>query len=104
MKKIGTETHTAPKLSGTGDIKYILWIDAIGGVYIQIVDNDASGTFSKYLFSVSKYQAERATSKALGNLEAYNIERQEAEIVEDNNNGAFLKAILRNILPEGEAK
>jgi len=104
MKKIGTETHNAPKLSGTGDIKYLLWIDAVGGVYIQIVGNDASGTFSKYLFSVSKYQSERANTKALGNLEAYNIERKEAEIVEDNNNGAFLKAILRSLLPEGDAK
>ena len=104
MKQIGKETHTALKLSGTGDIKYILWIDAIGDVYIQIVDNDASGTFSKYLFSVSKYQAQRASSTALGNLEAYNIESQETEIVEDNNNGAFLKAILRSLLPERGAK
>jgi len=104
MKKIGTETHTAPKLSGTGDIEYFLWIDAVGGVYIQIVGNDASGTFSNYLFSVSKYQSERTSAKALGNLEAYNIERKESEIVEDNNNSAFLKAILRNILPEREAK
>jgi hypothetical protein len=103
MKKIGTETFAASKLSETGSVEYCLWVDSVGSLYFQIIGNEASGTFSNYLFSVSKYQSERASTKALGNLDAYNIELKKHEIVKDNNNGAFLKAVLRNLLPEGDA-
>lgn len=101
MKRIETKTFIASKLSETGNIDYCLWIDSVGCLYFQIIGNEASGTFSNYLFSVSKYQSERASTKSLGNLEAYNIETKKHEIVKDNNNGAFLKAVLRNLLPEG---
>ena len=102
MKKIEDCDFIAPKLSKTGSIKYRLWLDASGLLYVQIIENDASGTFSKYLFSVSKYQAERNSTKPLGSLEVYNTETEMNEIVDDNNNGAFLKAILVHLLPSGE--
>lgn len=104
MKEIGTETFSASKVSQTGSIEYCLWVDSVGGLYFQIIGNEASGTFSNYLFSVSKYQSERASTKALGGLEAYNIETKKHEIVKDNNNGAFLKAVLRNLLPQGDTE
>lgn len=104
MKKIGTETFSASKLSETGNIKYHLWLDSVGSLYFQIIGNEASGTFSNYLFSVSEYQSERESTKALGKLNAYNIETKKHEIVKDNNNGAFLKAVLRNLLPEGDVE
>lgn len=104
MKKIGTETFAASKVSETGNIEYCLWVDGVGSLYFQIIGNEASGTFSNYLFSVSKYQSERASTKELGSLDAYNIETKKHEIVKDNNNGAFLKAVLRNLLPQGDAE
>ena len=101
MKKIESYTCFAPKLSGAGKIEYCLWVDMTGNLYTQIIGNEASGTFSKYLFSVSKYESERTSIKALGSLEAYNIESEKIEVVDDNNNGAFLKAVLVNLLPDG---
>lgn len=104
MKRIEPCVFSAPKLSGTGDIKYCLWVDNAGGLYVQIIENKASGTFSKHLFSVAKYQSLRASTIALGKLEAYSLERNKLEEVEDNNNGAFLKAVLKNLLPEWKIK
>jgi len=102
MKKIDKCEISAPKLSETGNIKYCLWIDITGNLYVQMIENQASGTFSKYLFSVSKYESERTSSKALGSMEAYNIENNAIENVDNNNNGAFLKAVLIHLLPSGE--
>jgi hypothetical protein len=102
MKKIESCVCSAPKLSGTGNIKYCLWVEIAGNLYVQIIENEASGTFSKLLFSVSKYQSERTSTKTLGKLEAYNLESEKFEDVEDNNNGAFLKAVLINLLPDRE--
>jgi hypothetical protein len=102
MRKIEPYTSSAPKLRGDGDIKYCLWVDKSGGLYVQILENDASGSFSQYLFSVSKYESKRATSEALLNLEAFNIVSKKIELVEDSNNSGFLKAVLRNLLPDNE--
>ena len=102
MKRIGNEIYIAPKISGNGNIEYALWVDTDGNLYIQITGNEDSGTFSNYFFSVSKYQTNRYSKKALGNLEAYNFRTKKIEIVEDNNNGAFLKAVLQNLLPNNE--
>jgi hypothetical protein len=100
MKKIGNCEFSAPKMSKTGNIKYCLWVDVEGALYVQMTENDASGTFSKYLFSVAKYQSERTRTKPLGGIEAYNIETCVTETVNDNNNGAFLRATFLHLLPE----
>jgi hypothetical protein len=99
MKKIGNCEFFAPKMSNTGSIKYCLWVDVEGALYVQMIENDASGTFSKFLFSVTKYQSERTRTKPIGSIEAYNIETHVTETVDDNNNGAFLKATLLHLLP-----
>ena len=69
---------------------------------MQMIENEESGTFSNHLFSVSKYQSERRSTKALGSLEAFNIGNNTFEKVDDNNNGAFLKAVLIHLLPSGD--
>ena len=102
MKKIEGCEFSAPKLSKTGSIKYCLWVNFEGSLYVQMIENEASGTFSEYLFSVAKYQSERTSTKALGSIEAYNIESGKSEIVDDNNNGGFLKAVLVHLLPSEE--
>jgi hypothetical protein len=100
MKQIGNSEFSAPKISKTGNIKYCLWVDVEGALYVQMIENDASGTFSKYFFSVSKYKSERLRTRPLGGIEVYNIETCVTETVNDNNNGAFLRAILLHLLPE----
>ena len=100
MKKINSNNYVAPKISGLGHIEYCLWIDKNGNLYIQIIENEASGTFSKLLFSVSQCQEKRKCTKSLGSLEAFDIESCQFKTVNDNNNGAFLKAILNNLLPD----
>ena len=102
MKRIENCVISAPKLSKTGSIKYCLWVDEIGSLYVQMIENEDSGTFSNHLFSVSKYQSERRSTKALGSLEAFNIGNNTFEKVDDNNNGAFLKAVLIHLLPSGD--
>ena len=67
-----------------------------------MIENEDSGTFSNHLFSVSKYQSERRITKALGILEAFSIANNTVENVDDNNNGAFLKAVLIHLLPNGD--
>ncbi|WP_126526347.1 hypothetical protein [Stutzerimonas stutzeri] len=102
MKKIENCVISAPKLSKTGSIKYCLWVDEKGNLYVQMIENEESGTFSNHLFPVSKYQSERRSTKALGSLEAFNIGNNTFEKVDDNNNGAFLKAVLIHLLPSGD--
>lgn len=104
MRKIESYTSSAPKLRGDGGIEYCLWVDISGGLYVQILGNDASGSFSKYLFSVSKYESIREASEVLDSLEVYNIESKKIEIVKDRNNSGFLKAVLRKLLPDNECE
>lgn len=99
MKKIDPFLGVTPKLEGQGDIKYCLWVDSKGALYVQIVENSSSGTFSKCLFSVSKYLFLRNCTDKLSSLEGFDISTNKVIPVEGNNNGAFLKAILRNLLP-----
>lgn len=102
MKKIESCVVSAPKLSNNGSIKYCMWVDDTGSLYVQMVENEESGTFSNLLFSVSKYQSKRRSDKAIGTLEAYDIKNNTIVVVNDNNNGAFLKAVLIHLLPKGD--
>ncbi|GEM_PF-3288166 len=99
MKNIGKCVFSAQKLRKAGNIKYCLWVDTSGNLYVQMIENEASGTFSKYLFSVSKYESQRTSTKVLGSMQAYNIDTGATENVDGNNNGAFLKAVLIHLLP-----
>jgi len=98
MKIIDSYVGITPKLSGTGNIKYRLWVDDTGGLFIQIIENDASGTYSKFAFSVSQYQSQRDSANKLGQLDGYAVEDNQQTTIDDNNNGAFLKAALTHLL------
>lgn len=102
MKKIDSFVGIAPKLVGEGNIQYCLWVDKQGKLYAQLEHNDKSGTFSKLLFSVSTYESVRNSSNSLGDMTGYDIESHAYKLSQDNNNGAFLKAVLNHLLPEGE--
>lgn len=103
-EKIDNYVASAPKLSKAGSIKYCLWVDEKGSLYVQLIENEESGTFSNHLFSVSNYQSKRKIKKALGHLEAFNVESKKIERLGDNNNGAFLKAVLLHLLPDESHK
>ncbi len=100
MKKIESNIGTAPKISGPGNIKYCLWVNDTGEFHVQFLQNDASGTFSNLAFSISKYANDRHKQQELNPLDAYDFEDKTYKEVYDNNNGAFLKAVLCHLLPD----
>lgn len=108
MKKIDGFVGTAPKLSGNGCVHYELWFDTQGAAYLRITDNfpDFSevkpGTHSRHLYSLSDYAPKRSSNEALGELDAYDLVDKQMVTVKDNNNGGFLKAALRDLLPNIE--
>lgn len=103
MKKIENHIGSAQKLSCTGNINYCLWVDETGDLYVQMTENDGeSGTFSKNLFSVSKYHHIRTSDDDIRDLESFNYEKQITETVNNKNNKGFLKAVLMHLLPNNE--
>lgn len=99
IKKIDSEIRLAPKIKGQGHIHYCLWADEQGEQYVQFINNDDLGTLSNLLFSVSKYKSERNSDNALRNLQGYDSTSKSFKLSENNNDGAFLKAVLRHLLP-----
>ena len=101
MWELRAFTGSATKLRNHGALEYRLWIDAEGRLYVQIVNNDQSGTFSRCAFSVAKYMTARDRADPLNRLVGRNIETGNEELLRDNNNGAFLKAVLKHLFDEG---
>lgn len=99
MKRIESFIAEAPKVGGTGKIKYGLWIDSSGNLYVQIVGNEGTGTFSSCLFSVSKYASLRDGTKPIGQLNGYDLSDRSWRDSGNNNDVEFLEAALRHLLP-----
>ena len=100
MKQILSVIADAPKLDGNGSLKYRLWINNEGNLYVQIEKNGAAGTFSDLLFSVSKYAAVRDKNESIGKLSGFDIKSGHQRVSANANDGAFLKAVLRHLLSE----
>lgn len=99
MKQIQSAIAEAPKLEGGGKLKYRLWVDGEGNLYVQIEDNAAAGTFSKLLFSESKYSSVRENTESIGQPVGYDLAEGKQRVSTNTNDGAFLKAVLRHLLP-----
>ena len=103
MIKINNFIGRAPKICGDGNIEYELWVDSSGSLYVRIVDNiistSTSETFNFILFQVSKYVSHRCSSSAMTVSQGYDINSKTTVPVNDNNTSAFLKAILRHLIP-----
>lgn len=102
MKKIDGFTGNATKKSGDGYIVYELWVNAHGDFFVKIIDNkvptDRPGTHSGIFYSVKDYADMRDSTASIGNPAGVD----EIGVVvtpSDNNNGAFLKAVLCDLLP-----
>lgn len=100
MKQIQSAIAEAPKLEGSGKLKYRIWVDGDGNLYVQIEDNAAAGTFSEMLFSMSKYAPARKNTESIGQPVGYDLVKNEQRVSANTNDGAFLKAALRHLLPE----
>jgi hypothetical protein len=88
----------APKLRGEGRLAYQLWQDQYHGLYVQILRNNEQpnaeplGTFSCLLFPVADYWLQKDTPLSF----PYGV-CLETKLVKksiNNNDGAFLRAIL----------
>ena len=95
-------TGRVSKISGSREIEYFLWVDAKDRAYVQFHDNGHSGTFSSLLFSVAKYASKRNLRKKLPRLLGYDLESNRWRRTKNSNNGAFLKAVLRDVVAKEE--
>jgi hypothetical protein len=100
MKQIQSAIAEAPKLQGIGKLKYRIWVDGEGNLYVQIEDNAGAGTFSDMLFSVSKYAPVRKSPELIDRPIGYDISRNEHRSSANTNDSGFLKAVLCHLLPE----
>lgn len=99
MKQVESFVAEAQKLSGTGKVKYGLWVDSSGNLYVQLLENEGSGTFSKYLFSASKYASLRDGIKPIDQLNGYDLSDKSWKDSGNNDDIGFLEAVLRHLLP-----
>ena len=96
MKQIHITNNEAPKCGGSGTLKYQLWVNDSGNLYVEITGNSDGGSFSKLLFSAAQYAPARSKTidKPFGLDLASRKERKSA----NNDDGAFLKAVLLHLL------
>ncbi|ELM3717329.1 hypothetical protein RYR53_000317 [Aeromonas hydrophila] len=103
MKKIENFQGKAPKIKDGGHIQYHLWIDDSGALYVQMFENDIDtptpGTFDALLFPVSQYMNSRCSEGKMSVSQGYNISTCAFQNINNNNTSAFLKAVLRHLLP-----
>lgn len=102
MKKINGFTGMATKKSGDGHIDYELWVNARGDLFVKFIDNkvhtNRPGTHSGIFYSVKDYADRRDSNDSIGNPAG--VDETGAVVTpSDNNNGAFLKAVLCDLLP-----
>lgn len=104
MQLIPGFSGEARKFGGEGLIRYLLWVDDSGNLYVQfsdnIVDTPSPGKFSGLLYSVAHYAPIRQSEVKIPHPHGYDLEIKTWVTKKDNNNGAFLKAVLRHLLPQ----
>jgi hypothetical protein len=103
MRQICITNNIAPKLKGSGALEYQLWVDASGSLYVKFKENSDAGTFSHLGFSVAEYVALRNDTKSIEQPIGFDLEGARRPSM-NNNDGAFLKAVLCHLLDEGVSK
>ena len=69
---------------------------------MQIEKNGAAGTFSPLLFSVTEYASKRSETQSISQPLGLDLTRGVVMPSANNNDGAFLKAVLKHLL-DGES-
>lgn len=100
MKQIHITNDEAPKLGGAGTVKYQLWVDGSGSLYVRVEENAAAGTFSALLFPVAKYAPERNSAQSIGHPVGLELAGKAERASANNNDGAFLKAVMHHLLDD----
>lgn len=103
MKQLENFIGKAAKIKGNGPVEYELWFDENGTPHVRIVSNkivtNEPGTFSKLLFSVNEYAHLRNLNSDISPVHGYDLITKTIIQSKNNDDGAFLKAILRDLLP-----
>lgn len=103
MNKVEQFEGEAPKIKGRGSIRYHLWTNDRGALYVQLssneIDTTSPGTLDQYLFPVAQYIDSRCEESQLNVTEGLRFESGSLEKIENNNTSAFLKAVLRHLFP-----
>lgn len=97
MKKIDGFIGVACSLRTKVIFHYYLYEDEQKELHIQIDKSNSRGTYSSLLYSVSEYKNERHIYAPLGRLNGYDLSEGKYVDIKNNNNGALLKAALRDI-------
>lgn len=98
MKQIHITNDIAPKLGGSGTLTYQLWVDGSGSLYVQFKENSNGGTFSPLLFPVAKYAQQPNSAQSIGKPVGLDLAGKTERTSTNNNDGAFLKAVLLHLL------
>lgn len=102
MKKIENFVAVAPKIK-SGALEYFLWTSDEGALYVQIsrniIDTDTPGKHSKLLFQVSRHLSSRNADNDTEEIRGINPITFFEEVSKDNNDVAFIKAILKHLFP-----
>lgn len=103
MRQVHITNNKAPKIGKGGTLEYQLWVDDVGSFYVQLKGNTQSGTLSPLLFSVSEYARHRNNSESIGKPVGIELDAGQKRQSGNNDDGAFLKAVLRHLLGGGAA-
>lgn len=98
MKQIPSYIGSARKVSNTGHIKYTLWLDGEGYLYVQFIENNNAGTLSDLLFSVKDCASIINNESSIGYPRGYDLKCGGFRESGNNDDGGFLKAVLRHLL------
>ena len=89
----------ASKLLSDGNIKYSLWVDTSGKLYMKLEKNDGGGSFSKYLFPVSDYARFRGIDEAIKKPMGYDTTSGDFKESKYSADPGFIKDVLKHLLP-----
>jgi hypothetical protein len=101
MRQIQITNNAAPKLRGNGALKYRLWADGSERLYVQVEKNAAAGTFSPLLYPVARYEHLRKSRRSIGKPVGFDFAIGAERSSDNNNDGAFVKAVLCHLLDGG---
>jgi hypothetical protein len=101
MRLIHITNNEVPKIGGAGTLEYQLWVDDGGSLYVQITKNSDGGTLSPWCFPVARYASERNSTKSIDKPVGYDLVSDTERAGKNNNDGAFLKAVLCHLLDGG---
>lgn len=98
-QKILAPIEGVNSLKGNAKLKLQLWINKNGQLFVQIIENSSTGTFSNLLFPVSDDMLNSINDQAASKkLSGYNLMTGKLQLIQNNNDSGFLKAAFLHLL------